>query len=409
MKHPLKCKHCDEFREVVFIDKILSDSKKRLRVTDAPHYFCKKCNESESAISEDRWSEIQRDYFTTMKDGNFMIEIEKVFPRLNKTNKFNLYDSLEFEYDPRDYYAIPGLYREENDGFLTPVFFNKDVLLYYNNHPNYKVKFHSFSSGNIYFKDKSIFKYGFGLNRQGLLFMWLGDLHSDLMDDSMKKHLKLFQASNVQSDHDVSSKFYLSQIPFDSSDAFQYSDNENKLFNLKNQFDTLIDRYYMIEFSRVKNELFDQIYKHPILEEKDQIFNAYLSLAKLLIEGIRVRNLKETIKDKKPDIDFTNLRSLKIFELFIKEILGLADSYEIMTPFYVLYDLRILHGHLSDDSFNSEYNSCKTRLGLENAAADLEVYQILIQKLIDSYVKIIELTTTANSRNCCTTPVLHNK
>ena len=76
-----------------------------------------------------------------------------------------------------------------------------------------------------------MFERGFGINRYGKLFKWLGDLDRDFKEENMKPHLKRFQASNVPSDHEIVSKFYLSQNPFSPSDAFQSSDNETRLFS----------------------------------------------------------------------------------------------------------------------------------------------------------------------------------
>lgn len=46
---------------------------------------------------------------------------------------------VAFLYDRDDYYFIPGLIRPWNKGFLTPLFFNLEVLLKYLHHPHYNV------------------------------------------------------------------------------------------------------------------------------------------------------------------------------------------------------------------------------------------------------------------------------
>jgi hypothetical protein len=66
-------------------------------------------------------------------------KLEKAFP-LTK---------VPFLYEAGDYYCIPGLVRDWDDGFLTPVFINKMVLLKYDADPAYQVSFASTTCGNI--------------------------------------------------------------------------------------------------------------------------------------------------------------------------------------------------------------------------------------------------------------------
>jgi len=82
---------------------------------------------------------------------------------------------VHFIYSADDYRYIPGLKRPWNKGFLTPVFFNKAVLLKYDASPDYEVKFASTTYGTIYGKG---FYISFGINKNGKVIMWLGDLGS---------------------------------------------------------------------------------------------------------------------------------------------------------------------------------------------------------------------------------------
>ena len=86
--------------------------------------------------------------------------------------KFN-FTPIDFIYSADDYRYIPGLERPWNQRFLTPVFFNKAVLLKYDASPDYEVKFASATYGTIYHQD---FYISFGINKNGKIIMWLGDL-----------------------------------------------------------------------------------------------------------------------------------------------------------------------------------------------------------------------------------------
>lgn len=59
------------------------------------------------------------------------------------------YSSVPFEYDADDYYYIPGLFRQHDEGFLTPVFFNIEVLIKYDRHPSYNLTYASRTYGAI--------------------------------------------------------------------------------------------------------------------------------------------------------------------------------------------------------------------------------------------------------------------
>jgi hypothetical protein len=383
MKNPLKCPVCSEFRYLKIEGVKFEKGSKKVGIK-VPYFFCKKCGNKEPIELEEYYQSIADKHFHTMKEGE-LISVE--FEYENK--KFKQYEHLNFLYDSIDYYLIPGLYRGWNDGFLTPVFFDKDLLLYYNNHPDYAVRLHSFSSGNIYFKEEPLLKYGFGINRSGKIFSWLGDLDNDFKKKDMIPHLKRFQASNIASDHDVFSKFYLSQIPSNSEEMFQDSDNETKLFRLFNEFVHQIKTKKNTDISLIDIDKLEEYYKYPILEENQQIFNAYLSLNKYLVENFQVHKIKEILTNNGiPKKNISNLGSLKTFQLFLQNIIGISDIDKLISPLYVLNDLRQLQGHLMDDSYKKEYNFCKGRLTLASNASDFEVYKKLIEELIKFYETI---------------------
>jgi hypothetical protein len=83
------------------------------------------------------------------------------------------FTKVPFLYDPDDYYYIPGLERTFSVGFLTPVFFDKEVLLKYDASPTCQVKFASPTYGTI---DGESFSISFGINKNGRVVMWLGDI-----------------------------------------------------------------------------------------------------------------------------------------------------------------------------------------------------------------------------------------
>lgn len=397
MTHPLICPSCHEYRYIEYFGvRFENDEKDRGYGVSIPVYNCKSCGKFKSILPEEQFLSFKNSFISDFKKWQFLsdLPLKYIFSKLDPDLKFQQFEHLGFEYDSRDYYLIPGLRTEWEDGYLTPVFFDKDLLLYYNSHPDYSVRLTSFSSGNIYFKGKNMFDWGFGINRSGKIFKWLGDLDKDFEDDSMKAHLKRFQASNIPSDHDIVSKFYLSQIPFSPEDAFQSSDNEIKLFSLYNKFSNQVKNDYGIEITKVEIEKLSDYFKPPILEEREQVFNAFLSLNKYFIENLQEKSLREILiksglQEKELEKDGKKYGSIKLFGLYLEKVAKIEESAIAVSPLFVLNDLRQLHGHLSDTSFDSRYNYCKERLGLNHDESDLDVFKNLISFLIELFKKLI--------------------
>lgn len=386
MKHPLKCKECHDYRYLKIFGVRWEKDDKSVGI-NVPFYICPSCGSKDPLNPKEYYDKLVEEEYAKLKEGEFTT-IEFKY----EGKEFTRYSHLDFKYSSEDYYLIPGLYRDFDEGYLCPVFFNKDLLLYYNNHPDYSVKLYSFSSGNIYHKGKSMFRWGFGINRNGKIFKWLGDLNEDFESEEMKPHLKRFQASNIESDHDIFSKFYLSQNPFSPEDAFQESDNEAKIFVLKEKLDDLFDSLFGFKLTKViVDDLFD-FYKPPILEEKEQIFNAYISLNKLIVENIQTDLLKNKLTEntslKKDEIK--KFGSIKTLENFLSHVIKLENVSEIISPIYILSDLRQLQGHLADKSFEEKYMFCKQRLGLKEEASHFDVYEKLVINLVKLYKELTE-------------------
>ena len=382
-QHPLRCSECGYFMFLV-IKYVRFEKDKKGIDCNVPFFECSNCGHSKPLRPRKEWEKIAENDRKSLQEEEF---VRMVFAYEEK--QFKHYDHLGFKYDSTDYYLIPGLSREWDDGYLTPVFFGRDILIYYNAHPDYSVRLYSFSSGNIYHKGEAMFNWGFGINRNGKIFKWLGDLNEDFEEEHMLPHLKRFQASNIDSDHDIVSKFYFSQIPFSPSDAFQDSDNEYRLLKLKNKFEEKVQKAFGFKMSKLDVEHLSDYYKHPILEERDQIFSAYISLNKYLIENIEQDELKKVLVQKGlSKKDLKGLRSLKLFEHFITSVLSLENASSIIAPLYVLYDLRQLHGHLVDKSFTERYDFCKERLKIDISSSDLETFKILVKSLIGFYEQL---------------------
>jgi len=112
----------------------------------------------------------------------------------------------KFKVDVGDVMRIPGLRRPWGGfpPFLTPVFFHKEFLVRYFYDPRYLCEFHSETYGTIRARE---FDFAFGINPNGKVVAWLGDLEK--LPASEQQYLL---SENTESDGNITSEFYDAQI-----------------------------------------------------------------------------------------------------------------------------------------------------------------------------------------------------
>lgn len=388
-KNPLRCPKCDDYRFLAFKGVRFPEGNKSVGIK-IPFFDCKNCDTSTPiALFPERiidnvkkaktyYKKIAKEQLDKINDGEF---IGLTNSMENKT--FESLNTVGFKYDSKDYYFIPGLYRQWNEGYLTPVFFSKELLLYYNSHSDYKVKFASTSRFHIFNKrEETLIRHGFGINRNGKIICWLGDLEEDLQGAENDVHRKLFLTFNIDSDHDIISDYYFNQIEAN----WTSSDNETGIFYYRNEFDKKIKKLFGFELTQLDiNTLIDE-YKHPVINESHQIENSYIKLNSLLTESLNVSELKKSLRENGVDSKLIKgLKGLKLFEKFIEHNLKIDNSSEIVSPLFVLYDLRLLAGHIKDSKYDEKFKSCKERLNLKDDITELEVHREVCKKLKEMY------------------------
>jgi hypothetical protein len=97
---------------------------------------------------------------------------------------------------------------------------------------------------------------------------------------------------------------------------------------------------------------------------------------------------------KKAGGDPKNLGGLKRLQAVLETIADGADIPAILSPFFVLYDLRVAYSHLtSDDRATEMLKTVTGRLGINPASGLLEIYPALLKALAASYEKIMTIVT----------------
>ncbi|HGU9804451.1 TPA: hypothetical protein ACNFO5_001823 [Citrobacter freundii] len=306
-----------------------------------------------------------------------------IAPREDREDKrYKLCEDFNFSYSSIDYEFIPGLYREWNDGFLTPVFFNISVLNKYSQSPDYILDLFSSTYGNITSKNDG-WIISFGINKNKKVIMWLGDI-----DELPEKEKYYLLSENVESDHSIHSEFYNAQIDVKWSDP----SIENEVFELRKKISDKANTKHGHPMNKLEGEISNIISNldKPVYWEDKHVSPIIESLNRVFIESLNVELFKSSISKLENKVDIKNLKGLKLYSLWLKEYLKMDDSDKIMCPFFVLYDFRIMVCHLqSEQSKSEQLKSINKRLNIDEENCNYEIiYEKLFEQLKDSLTAI---------------------
>lgn len=291
-------------------------------------------------------------------------------------------EKVKFIYDKDDYYFIPGLIRDWKFGFLTPVFFNIEVLLKYMHHPDYGLDIGADTFGYIYKGDEHYIT--FGINENNKVIMWLGDIG----DLSVEEQFYL-RSENIPSDHSIGSEFYEAEIEV----MWAKASMEKTLLKARLEFNENVRNNFGLSVAQLDTETL-RIAKNIrklIINTNDAFKDLMIPLNELLVEAINNKDIRKTLKSQHPELkeELKDKKGIKLLQLWLeKNTVGIDVNLEI-APLFVLYDLRLVSAHLySDESRDDLLKSCCTRLGLEENERDyIAIANTLIDRLTTMYIK----------------------
>jgi hypothetical protein len=148
---------------------------------------------------------IINDYVSDAKRNNKKEIIINQLGRFNR-GRLPIGESTDFKYSPAEHFFIPGLIRDiPSNGYLTPVYFNKNVLVRYEHADGYSVSSKTDSFGVIHIGESCTIPYGLNASRN--VVMWLGDIVR--LD---RKEVLYLYSENIEPQYDLHSDFYDNQI-----------------------------------------------------------------------------------------------------------------------------------------------------------------------------------------------------
>ncbi len=304
-----------------------------------------------------------------------------VHSKRQKTEERFAFTGVEFEYDSDDYFYIPGLVRPGNDGFLTPVFFNKRVLLRFEDFPPYDVSFASKTYGQIYKVGE--YSIPFGVNQNDKVIMWLGDIAS--LDQNDQYALR---ADNIESDHCIGSEFYDGQIECIFTDPTP----EESLIKARSTFDRLAHTHFGKRLSHLSEATLQLIkeLKRPISFSEREMKHIVDILYKFNTETLNMKNLGDLVQDRREDC--RKLRSLKRLQKALEIEFPRHPISEILAPLFILNELRITYLHMfSQEERQRRIVRIKEAIGCSAEASIKELYEALIERLIETYRRLSEM------------------
>lgn len=299
--------------------------------------------------------------------------------RKKRTHEFK-FAKVPFLYDPDDYFYIPGLYRQFDVGFLTPVFFKREVLLKYDNSPSYRVQFASTTYGTIYTGEEYI---SFGINKNGLVIMWLGDIAK--MSESEQYYLR---SENVPSDHSIGGEFYEGQIEC----VFTKISQEDRLFKARSAFIEANFNRFSKKIAHLDDEVMNLAlaFNGPVVDTEKERRHVADTLNKIYIESFDNAALGSVLKSLGGDSK--DLGSLKRLQGLLERALPKEDINNLLSPLYVLYDLRVAYSHLTSARRQRDvFQTVVDRLGIDTDASLIDLYNRLIEALISTFERLAEL------------------
>lgn len=305
--------------------------------------------------------------------------------RKKRTHEFE-FTKVPFLYDPDDYFYIPGLHRPFDVGFLTPVFFNREVLLKYDNSPHYRVQFASTTYGTIYTGEEYI---SFGINKNGLVVMWLGDIAK--MPESEQYYLR---SENVPSDHSIGSEFYEGQIEC----VFTEASREDRLFKARSAFIEANVKRFAKKIAHLDQEVMSLAlaFNGPVVDTEKERRHVADTLNKIYIESFDNAALGEVLASLGGDPN--SLGSLKRLQGVLERALPSEDINGLLSPLYVLYDLRVAYSHLaSAEKQRDKFQSVVDRLGIDASVSLTDLYDHLLETLIATFERLAKLVDVVDA------------
>ena len=263
---------------------------------------------------------------------------------------------LTFQWDPAE--SIGG------DRFFTPVYFNRQVLTRYLYDSRFSCEFASETYGTVYGPD---FYISFGINKNGSVIAWLGDLQ----DEIPVRERFYWLVENKEPENESTSEFYDAQINVHFTEPpvvirclntlAKFNANFHQKFGVHLYHDRSIEE--RIEETRR--------YKRLLLNNADDFKRFISEFNEIINENTNNTEIRRLLVEKDVTVR-TGTKGNNLLQSVYESIL--ADTDNLIGPFFFLYDLRLWAGHSIGDK---KLEAIAKKLGVQP-----HDYQQLMEALI---------------------------
>lgn len=268
--------------------------------------------------------------------------------------------------------------RKGSDEYLIPVYFNKEVLVRYFYDKRFYCELASETFGTI---GDETFSICFGINKNGSVIMWLGDI----LHNTPIREQTYFIIENKEPENDIESEFYEAQVSGKFSDPPIAIKTLNELEMLNSAFEIKYSCYLYKKRSIQERIEEARRYKRIIMNNIDDFKRFVTELNEIINENTNNSALR-TLLNAKGIIYDSESKGNKLLEKVYTSILG--DSRNLIAPFYYLYDLRLWASHKGKEGVIEDITN---KLGLARKSDFENILHALLKKLLISISALSEL------------------
>ena len=265
-----------------------------------------------------------------------------------------------------------------HDGYLTPVYFNKQVLIRYLYDSRFYCDFASETYGT--FGDDT-FSISFGINKNGSVLMWVGDI----MHNIPQREQFYLLVENIEPEGDAISEFYEAQI----NAKFTEPPLEIKTLNTVEKLNSAFESRFscLLYKERSIEERIDEArrYKRILMNDVDDFKRFITELNEIINESTNNTALRALLNSKGVDFE-KGSKGNKLLEKVYISVLG--DTNNLIAPFFFLYDLRLWAAHTGKDDVLADVTN---NLGLPNNSDFKAILDALLTSILQSSEKLMEL------------------
>ena len=264
------------------------------------------------------------------------------------------------------------------DGYLTPVYFNKQVLVRYFYDSRFYCDFASETYGTI---GDSDFNISFGINKNGSVLMWLGDI----MNKIPQREQFYLLVENKEPEGDATSEFYDAQINSVFTDHPLEIEALNQVEKLNSAFESKFSCFLYKERSIEERVDEARRYKRIIMNDADDFKRFISELNEIINESTNNSGLQQFLTSKSVAYE-KGSKGNKLLEKIYTSIL--SDNNNNIAPFIYLYDLRLWADHMGMDKLFGEVIG---KLGLPITSEYKDILNALLSSIYQSSEELIKL------------------